>query len=607
MTNQAVATKAIVVHRDIMTKPLVRLFPFLVAVVAATARPARAQVSRPLMPIRLENSAEASWQKKPVHAARPLDDMTSSATWRFSGTGQLTFPPEPRRTGMRVLRVDMQMFVDKPAPTRNGLSSVNLQRAFQGEDWRGYNRISMWIRPEVSGFPMLPLQIVLHNDGAEKVPDVYNREGTHYVTLTNNTWQQVVWEIEPLARDRVAMLEFGYWVNKMLAAPSDRIAFEIGELELQRVDADHHTGWNVAPQKISFSHTGYQTGLSKTAVTSDSGASEFELLRVTNGVAGGVALRKRLQSVRGRLGEFRQADFSEVNAPGSYALRIGNTTSRPFRIAGDAWKTTIWETLNFFYGERCGFAVPGSHGVDHLDWFATHGDQRIVMSGGWHDAGDLSQGVINTGEATYAMFALAERLRDRGDDPALVARLLEEAKWGLDWVLRVRFDGGYRMAFASHNLWTNNISWRCGRPHTRSQEQPECELHRRGGGGDRVSRAPTARARAGRAQSPHCRRRLEVRDRRRRRAVDVAHPGVRGDARRACRNRYHGVSRAVSRDEEADVRGQGGRARASHPGVATARSRRPRVSAGRILLHRTGSRHTLHQFIAATIRRRSSR
>ena len=456
MTNQAVATNAIVAHRDIMTKPLVRLFPLIVAV-AAAVRPVGGQVSRPLMPIRLENSAEASWLKKPVQAARPLDDMTSSATWRFSGTGQLTFPPEPRRTGMRVLRVDMQMFVDKPAATRNGLSSVNLQRAFHEEDWRGYNRISMWIRPEVSGFPMLPLQIVLHNDGAEKVPDVYNREGTHYVTLTNNTWQQVVWEIEPLARDRVTMLEFGYWVNKMLAAPSDRVVFEIGQLELQRVDADHHTGWNVAPGKISFSHTGYQTGLSKTAVTSDSGASEFQLLRVTNGVAGAVVLRKPLQSVRGRLGEFRQANFSEVNTPGTYAVRIGSATSRPFRIAGDAWKTTIWETLNFFYGERCGFAVPGSHGVDHLDWFATHGDQRIVMSGGWHDAGDLSQGVINTGEATYAMFALAERLRERGDDPALVARLLEEAKWGLDWVLRVRFDGGYRLAFASHNLWTNNV------------------------------------------------------------------------------------------------------------------------------------------------------
>jgi hypothetical protein len=158
-----------------------------------------------------------------------------------------------------------------------------------------------------------------------------------------------------------------------------------------------------------------------------------------------------------RLGEFQVLDFSEVDVPGRYIIRAGDARTRPFRIGADVWKPTIWKALNFFFGNRCGFDVPGSHGVDHLDWFATHGDQRIVMSGGWHDAGDLSQGLINTGEATYAMFALAERLRERGDDPELLARVLEEARWGLDWVLRVRFPGGYRMGFAGHNLWTNNI------------------------------------------------------------------------------------------------------------------------------------------------------
>jgi Glycosyl hydrolase family 9 len=423
----------------------------------AALQSVQAQAPRPLMPIDLANSAEAAWLKKPVQARRMLDDMTQSATWRFSGTGDISFPAAPRRGDMRVLRVDMQMFVDKPAPTRNGLSSVNLQRVFAGEDWTAYNRISMWIKPEVSGFPMLPLQIVLHNDGAEKVPDRYYRDGTHYVTLANGVWQHVVWEIAPLARDRVTMLEIGYWVNKMLAAPTDRVAFEIGRLELERVEADHHTGWNVAPRKISFSHTGYQTSFSKTAITSGSGQAEFQLMRMRDSIPLEVALRKPTKTLHTRLGDFQEMDFSEMKTPGSYAIRLGTTITRPFRIGDDVWKTTIWKALNFFYGERCGYAVPGSHGVDHLDWFATHGDQRIVMSGGWHDAGDLSQGVINTGEATYAMFALAERLRTTGDDPALVARLIEEGKWGLDWVLRVRFDGGYRIGFASHNLWTNNV------------------------------------------------------------------------------------------------------------------------------------------------------
>ncbi len=430
------------------------------AVVASffTAGTLAGQTPRALMPIDFTNSAEFGWLGKRVHASRPLDDMSDSATWAFTGTGRLTFPIEPRLAGMRVLRVDMQMFTESPAPNRSRLSSVNLRRAFANEDWSGYNRISIWIRPEFSGIPALPLQIVLHNDGAQKVPDAYGREGIHYVTLANQGWQQVVWEIDPLARDRVTMLEIGYWVNKMLAAPGDRVAFEIGRLELQRVDPDHHTGWGVAPGRIAFSHTGYASGFSKTALASDLAAREFALVRVDNSALGSVVLQKSVQTVQARHGRFQELDFSEVSAPGTYILRAGDRTTRPFRIGGDVWTGTVWKALNFFYGNRCGYNVPGVHDIDHLDWFGTSGDQRIVLSGGWHDAGDLSQGVINTGEATYAMFALAETLRAKGDDPALVDRLIEEARWGLDWVLRVRFPDGSRMGFASHNLWTNNIA-----------------------------------------------------------------------------------------------------------------------------------------------------
>ena len=423
----------------------------------ALAPLALAQAPRALLPIDFVNSAEFGWLQKPVHASRVLDDMTRPDVWKLTGTGRLGFPAEPRLGDMRVLRVDMQLFAGRPAATRSGLSSVNLQRAFANEDWRAYNRLSLWIRPDFSGIPVLPLQIVLHNDGTEKVPDRYGREGTHYVTLARNGWQQIVWEIEPLARDRVTRIEVGYFVNKMLADPGDRVAFELGRLELQRVDPDHHTGWNVAPGRIAFSHTGYQTGASKTAVASDLAAADFTLLRVTDNALGEVVLRRPVRTVRAEHGTFQLLDFSDVEAPGSYVLRAGAVTTRPFRIDADVWTGTIWKTLNFLYGNRCGFPVPGVHGIDHLDWFATHGDQRVTMSGGWHDAGDLSQGVINTGEGTYALFALAERLAARGDDPALVERIVEEARWGLEWVLRVRFAGGQRMGFASHNFWTNGI------------------------------------------------------------------------------------------------------------------------------------------------------
>ena len=432
---------------------LVRLLKLAGFVILAT--PLSAQVA--LMPIDLTHSAEAGWLKKRVLDRRSLDDMSGPDTWAFTGTGKLSFNARTDSIGTPGLRVDMDMFVDKPAPTRNNLSSINLRRRFPNEDWRSFNRISMWIRPHVSGFPMLPIQIVLHNDGVEKVPDAYYREGIHYVTLRNNEWQQVVWEIEPLARDKVTILEIGYWVNKIFAAPTDKVAFEITQLELQKVDPDHHTGWSVAPGRISYSHSGYRLSSSKTAIASDLSSREFSVFRLGEAGAREKVLTKPVETDSTRLGRFQRLDFSAVRTPGTYVIESGSRQTQAFRVGDDAWRSSIDKTLNFFYGERCGIEIPGVHNDDHNDWFATLGTQRITMNGGWHDAGDLSQGLINTGEATYAMFSLAETLQKRGGDTALVKRLIDEARWGLYWVLKVRFPGGYRMSFASHNLWTNNV------------------------------------------------------------------------------------------------------------------------------------------------------
>jgi hypothetical protein len=409
------------------------------------------------MPIPFENSAEFGWLNKTVTESRLLDDMSDANTWKIQGQADASWLGPAPPLGMPALRVDMQMFRGLPPPTRNGLSAVNVKRPFPGEDWSRYNRISVWIRPELSGFPMLPLEIVLHNDGSEKVPDVYGREGIHYVTLQDRKWQHVVWEITPLARDKVTSLDINYWVNKRLPEAEDKVGFQIAGLELQHVDPDHYEGWNVAPGRISFSHTGYQTGSSKSAMASGLAARDFQLIRLDNNAQVEVVLSKPVALRNTRLGQFQEMDFSEVRAPGRYVIQAGDARTRPFAIGENVWSGTIWKAINFFFGERCGFAVPGSHDVCHRDWLATLGDKKIVMNGGWHDAGDLSQGLVNTGEAVYSMFALAERLQNTGQDPGLLARLIEEARWGLDWVLKVRFDGGYRIGFAGINIWTDGI------------------------------------------------------------------------------------------------------------------------------------------------------
>ena len=79
------------------------------------------------------------------------------------------------------------------------------------------------------------------------------------------------------------------------------------------------------------------------------------------------------------------------------------------------------------------------------------------MNGGWHDAGDLTQGLGNTGEIVYGLFSLAERLHARNEDPQLYERVVEEARWGLDWILKTSFGDGYRNQGSVNSRWTDGI------------------------------------------------------------------------------------------------------------------------------------------------------
>jgi hypothetical protein len=297
------------------------------------------------------------------------------------------------------------------------------------------------------------LDLQLHNDGAVKVPPLFGQEGEHTIVLRNHEWNHIVWEIGNLARDRVTALDFGYLLGGNEPEAAREVGFDFDRLELERVDPDYIEGWGVWPGRISNSQAGYQPGAAKTAIASGLRAAAFQLLDAQ----GQAVLRKPIRTVSTHLGTFQVLDFSEVRRPGDYTLVAGTARTHPFPIAADAWRESIVKALNFFYAERCGFAVPGVHGVCHRDWQCVHGNKRIVINGGWHDAGDLTQGLGNTAEAVYGMFSLAEKLHARDEDPELYTRLLDEARWGLDWILKTSFGDGYRNAGSVSSRRTDGI------------------------------------------------------------------------------------------------------------------------------------------------------
>ena len=429
----------------------------------------------PLMEVSKDSAADR-WLNKKVISSRVLDDMESPAHWTAFTTGapevvdaraaqkttnaspsvaEITFSRERSRDGRQSLRLRMPTRLEVPGPKNGrGWGSAGVRRQFDGDDWRRFNRISLWIYPDCPGVYVVALELRIYNEGVEKLPAPFGQEGETTVVLRNHEWNHVVWEIGNVTRDKVTAFEISSLMSGHEPEAADSLTYDFDHLELQQVDPDYVEGWAVWPGHISYSHTGYQSGATKSAIATGLKARTFRLVDQATGKA---VLSKPIQTVKAHLGVFQVLDFSEVRQSGSFLLQAGDSCTGSFRIDTNVWRQTIFKALNFLYAERCGMAIPGVHGVCHRDWTVVHGDKRIVINGGWHDAGDLTQGLGNTGEIVYSLFSLAERLHARGEDPQLYQRLVEEARWGLDWVLKTTFGDGFRNQGSISSRWTDGI------------------------------------------------------------------------------------------------------------------------------------------------------
>jgi hypothetical protein len=443
---------------------------------------AREWETPPPMPMQIDesNAAPARWiEAKGVLASRLVDDMETPAHWTHHGFGEMSFTSDRSRDGAQSIRLTSPTVAPKPgAVTGRPFGEAELRCNVANEDWSAYNRLSFWVYPTLPGFKVISMLVVLHNNGDVKVPDAYGREGLNFFLLKPGQWNQVVWEIPHLSRDKVTGVSFIYRLQGNEPGAATQVCYDIDRLELQQVVEDHYEGWNVQPGAIAFSTTGYDAGGPKSALAADLKCEYFELINMDTGVT--VATRP-VRTVTTAVGTLQKLDFSDIREPGRYVIKAGSVVTPEFRISADVWRETIWKTINFFYCERCGTAIPGIHDLCHKDWNSTYKAKTIPINGGWHDAGDLSQGLINTAEATYAMIALADQLNQNAallqrpeikkhskqtsasppaanqDPDPLARRLIEEARWGLDWVLKTRFGDGARTTWATMDYWTDGI------------------------------------------------------------------------------------------------------------------------------------------------------
>jgi hypothetical protein len=400
-----------------------------------------------------ENTLEYEWSRKKTLDSKLLSDAERISPWEHAGNyGALTLSDEKARQGNSSIRISSPT---KGPGTPPGGRPWGVAGAFfkvENEDWSEWNRISFWIYPDLPGFNVVSINTVFYNDGEEKLPGV--KDGHNFQVLENRKWNKVYWEIAHLGRDKVTGFVIQYRLQGNEPGAAEQINYFIDEVYLEKVKPDHFEGWNVQEGQIAYNHSGYATGFPKTAFLTNANARSFELIDANTRAK---ALEGTVETLVSELGEFQVLDFSSFNTPGSYFLQAGELRTKPFLVGRfpEVYRNSIIKTINHFYAQRCGVAVEGIHDACHQDWLCRHGDLAVSIHGGWHDAGDLSQGLGNTAEAALAMMHLAARLERT--DPLLSARLLEEARWGVDWVIKTRFGGGYRNNWATKDMWTDHL------------------------------------------------------------------------------------------------------------------------------------------------------
>ena len=158
----------------------------------------------------------------------------------------------------------------------------------------------------------------------------------------------------------------------------------------------------------------------------------------------------------GAYGPFKQSyrlNFSSYKKPGRYYLQAGGAKSPEFEIGEDVYKGAADFCLRYMRQQRSGFNPYLKDSCHTHDGYVLYGEKagikdstHIDVVGGWHDASDYLQYCTTTANATYHLMAAYrdfpsvftdEKSANGLDGKNGMADVLDEAKWGIDWLLKM--------------------------------------------------------------------------------------------------------------------------------------------------------------------------
>jgi len=207
---------------------------------------------------------------------------------------------------------------------------------------------------------------------------------------------------------------------------------------------------------IRINQLGYTPSGIKVAVLGSKGTKRVSRFALVESRTGEPVFTGKTGKNFGAYGPFRSSyrlDFSAYVDTGTYYLQVDGARSPQFRIAGDVYKGAADFALRYMRQQRTlfnPFLKDSCHTHDGFTLYAAKAglpdSTQIDVGGGWHDASDYLQYSTTSANATYHLLAayrdfpmvFGDDKQANGLDGANgTADVLDEARWGLDWLLKM--------------------------------------------------------------------------------------------------------------------------------------------------------------------------
>ena len=232
------------------------------------------------------------------------------------------------------------------------------------------------------------------------------------------------------------------------------------------------------PSPVRVNQVGYLLGGAKVAVIVNPSVTplSWEVRDAASGALAMSGVTTVYGSDQASGDHLHHADFSALNALGTYKVVVGADESVPFEVAPNLYADLPYQAMNYFYFHRLGMDVedldddrfdraalhPGDVSIPpYAGWCATCADFDVF--GSWADAGDFGIYAVNHAVSAWTLLNLLETFPEAFADGELeipesgngIPDVLDEVDWGSRFMRGLLPSDGALASHKVHNhLWS---------------------------------------------------------------------------------------------------------------------------------------------------------